>query len=270
MRNKQLSSRNALQAERQVNSFWNDIKHNNNTYYPDNASSDFISDCFGTTMQRQNNTKNTALMSIYHFIGRPKYDAPEMIAIQEYEAAIEQLLTLLEARNIVIDRPNHLSPQDYYHFLVNDLLKNPISNSRIKGLVHTFSYHNFYQDAPDFIPLHAQEVVEDILDLQIPYQGVWLSEGGKVSQKTPIKTSVAQKVKRFRAPYQKIIPVAFQSEKIQRTADNSLYFTFGVVWEGVRLSDGVKEHYEGLGVCQMRLQNRAWLVESMMMPGFEF
>ena len=48
------------------------------------------------------------------------------------------------------------------------------------------------------------------------------------------------------------------------------YQIFGVEWEGILKSNGEKEKHRGIGICQLNLYNRKWLVEGVSFPGFDF
>lgn len=136
-------------------------------------------------------------------------------------------------------------------------------------IMHTFAYHEFYQDRPEFIGFHAQYVIEDLLTLDEPYSGHWLAEECRSDKEVVPKAVILQKINTFRKKYKKIIPVAFQADGLHQT-DTAMYFMFLAKWDGI-LVNGTKESHEGMGICQMQLnEERQWMVEGCRCRGLSF
>jgi len=137
-------------------------------------------------------------------------------------------------------------------------------------IMHTFAYHEFYQDGPEFIEFHAKAVIEGILDLGMPFSGDWLAEECRSDTAVVPKATILKKITAFRAKYNKIIPIAFKAEGIHPTK-TAMYFMFLARWDGILADGGGTEEFEGMGICQLQLNvERQWMVEGIQMPGFEF
>ena len=136
--------------------------------------------------------------------------------------------------------------------------------------MHTFTYHEFHQDGPEFIEFNAKEVIEAILDLKNPHSDNWLAEACRSGTDVVPKATILKKIATFRAKYKEIVPIAFKAEGIHPTK-TAMYFMFLARWDGI-LADGTgTEEFEGMGVCQLQLNaERQWMVEGVQMPGFEF
>jgi hypothetical protein len=195
----------------------------------------------------------------------PTMEVPE----DELETHIESVLALLEKHGIVIDRPEHLSPRGYYHFLAEEFLDHEVTDYSAPGMIQAFSYDEFRHDGPEFIREHVEETLLDLLNLGQEFEGKWISEHCRDQTNAIDRAEVLRRIQAFRARYATIVPIAFQPEGVQRT-EAGMYFFFLIAWEGTPAAGGEPERYEGPGVSQIDWEEGEWLVQGIMMPGFEF
>lgn len=188
---------------------------------------------------------------------------------RELEPQIEALLEQLEAKGIAIDRPEHLSPRGYYHFLSEVFLEEEIPNHSVPGLIHGFLYDELRHDSPDFIRDHVEETLLDLLNLGGDFQGEWLSEHCRNQTDAITKAEALESIRIFRSKYESITPIAFQAQEVKPTHD-AMYLFFGVAWEGRPLKGGAPERYEGMGISQVDWEDGEWRVQGLKIPGFEF
>ncbi|MEM1120932.1 MAG: hypothetical protein AAGJ18_10825 [Bacteroidota bacterium] len=84
------------------------------------------------------------------------------------------------------------------------------------------------------------------------------------------KANIVQEIIQIRNKYQEIIPVDYQPKGILHM-ENGMYFTFLVRWKSIPTNGQPKEEFEGIGICQMTLnEDRQWRVEGIVMPEFKF
>jgi len=96
-----------------------------------------------------------------------------------------------------------------------------------------------------------------------------LTDPCRSGEKMVAQSVIIEKVQDFRAKYKEIIPLAFSAIDA-RTVGPSMFFTFGIAWDGVLATDGEIEHHEGMGICQLAWEDEEWMVQGIEMPGFAF
>lgn len=271
MENEKLTPEEALRADNEIKALDLEINFDATTFISDDAPPELIAAFLDNVKKNEGEFQNAEMVDIYEFIGKPKFAPIDLLETDEqFETEIERLQALFLSKRVFIDRPEFLRPKAYYRFLVNDFFAHQLRNYTGKTIMHTFAYHEFYQDGPEFIGFHAQAVIEDLLHLAQPYSGQWLAEECRSDRDVVPKAVILQKINAFRKKYKKIIPVAFQAEGIHPT-DTAMYFMFLVKWDGILVNGGAKESHEGMGICQLQLnEERQWMVEGVQMPGFEF
>lgn len=187
----------------------------------------------------------------------------------EAERHIEALLEQLMGAGVAIDRPDHLNARGYYHFLRDVLLKHEIPDYQVPGMIHGFIYSEFVHDGPEFIEVHVEETLLDLLHLSSPFEGEWLSEHCRNQTEAISREEALASINGFRSKYSEIKPIAFRPEEIKQTHDG-MYLLFLIKWSGTPADGGEEEAYEGLGVSQVDFEDGEWLVQGICMPGFEF
>ncbi len=271
MKNEKLTPKESLQADNEIKALDLELNFGAKTFISDDAPPELIAAFLDNVKKNEADFQNAPMVAIYEFIGKPKFAPIDLLETDEqFETEIERIQALLLSKRVFIDRPEFLSPRAYYRFLINDFFPHQLRNYTGDTVVHTFTYHEFYQDAPEFIGLNAQAVIEDILNFEKPYNGEWLAEACRSDVDVVPKSTIVKKIKALRTKYKAVIPVAFQPEGFLPT-ETAMYFTFLVRWEGILADGSAKEQFEGMGICQMQLnKERQWMVEGVQMPGFEF
>lgn len=212
---------------------------------------------------------NARMVPVKEFAGIPEQPGYKDVAEEDLEASIQSLLEQLEAAGIVIDRPEHLRPRGYYRFLTEEFLNSEMTDYTAPGMIHGFSYSDFRHDGPEFIREHVEETLLELLNLQRDVEGEWISETCRDQTEAISKAEVLQRIHIFRSKYTDIKPIAFREQQVQQT-EVGMYFFFLVAWEGTPLHGAEPERHEGLGVSQIEFENGEWMVQGIMMPGFEF
>ncbi|MCB0561923.1 MAG: hypothetical protein H6573_12215 [Lewinellaceae bacterium] len=209
------------------------------------------------------------LVSIRQFTQVENLPAADELDDSELEPRIETLLEQLEAKGIVIDRPEHLSARGYYRFLAEEFLQEKINNHAVPGMIHGFLYSELRHDGPEFIRDHVEETLLDLLNLGGDFQGEWLSEHCRNQAEAITKAEALESIHIFRSRYESITPVAFQPQEARRIY-GAMYLFFGIAWEGRPLHGGEPERYEDMGISQVAWEDGEWRVQGLKIPGFEF
>lgn len=212
---------------------------------------------------------NARMVKIRDFAALEAPAPLEAIADTDLEEAIQSILDKLEAAGVLIDRPSHLRPKAYYRFLVEIFLEAEMTDHHAPGMIHGFSYSDYVHDEPEFIQAHVEMTLLEILNLSVDVEGQWISEHCRDQTEAITKAEALERIHIFRSKYREIKPLAFRPEEVKRT-EVGLYFLFLVAWEGIPTSGGEAEEHEGAGVCQIAFEDGEWMIQGIMMPGFEF
>ncbi|MEZ4960458.1 MAG: hypothetical protein R2830_11630 [Saprospiraceae bacterium] len=238
------------------------------TFISGDAPPEVISQWLDNVKNYEAQYANATKVPVYDFIGQPDIVPPDKLKEDEIEPAIEQLLKRLEEKCVLIDRPEHLSPQDYYRFLTEDFMQHPMTDHAAPGMMHFFSYDEFHHDGPEFIKDHVSDFLLDLLNLDHDFEGAWLSENCRDDLHAISRTEVLLRCNAFRAQHRELKPLAFQPENAQ-VHDGTMYLIFGIAWEAAPVI-GEKKTHEGMGICQLGWEDGEWMVQGVNMPGFSF
>lgn len=245
-----------------------DLKYQAPNPISEDASPELVGQWLDQVLQYEEEYPKGPKISVYEFIGRPELMPAAELDDEEYlEAQIDFLLDLFEEHNILIDRPAHLTSKGYYRFLLDDFLPSQTVNPSLKEMVHAFFYDQFRHDSPEFIRSHVEDCLLELLYLDEPFQGIWLSRYCRTETEVISKAEAIERIAAFRDQYHQLIPVSFQAEGVKRTPAG-FYFIFGLAWQGIPKNTTKKECHEGMGVCQVAFEEGEWRVQGILMPGF--
>lgn len=195
MENEHLSPEDELRAENEIKALDLELQFGAKTFISDDAPPELIQAFLKNVQQTEADFQNVPMISIYEFIGSPKFAPIDLLETDEqFEQEIERILELLFSKRMLIDRPEFLKPAGYYRFLVNDIFPHQMRNYTGETIMHNFAYHEFHQDGPEFIGFHAQAVIEDILDLRKDFTGEWITETCRSGQEMIPKAKIVEKV----------------------------------------------------------------------------
>jgi hypothetical protein len=239
------------------------------THISGDAPPEIINEWLGNVKRYEEQYANAPKVPVIEFIGKPDIKPADALTEQNLEPEIERLLKLLEEKCVLIDRPEHLSPQRYYRFLSEEFMQHPMTNHSAPGMMHFFNYDEFHHDGPEFIKDHVSDFLLGLLNLDHDFEGLWLSENCRDDHDVRSKEEVRRRCNTFRAMHQELKPLAFQPEKAE-VHSGTMYLFFGIAWEGLPANGGEKQSHEGMGICQLGWEDGEWLVQGVNMPGFSF
>ena len=267
----QLSPKEDLQADNAIKALNLELKYGAfHAHISDDAPPEIISQWLDNVTNYEDQYAKAGQITIHAFIGKPAVRPGSEISKTELEPEIERLMTLLEEHCVMTVRPAHLNPKAFYRFLSEEFMQHQMTNYTAPGMVHFFPYEEFHRDGPEFMEAHVGDFIQDLMALDRPYEGLWLSENLRDDQHLISKAEAFDRINTFRSSYQKIELGAFTPIKLE-TPPNGIYFIFEGEWFGTPLLKGGElEHHEGPGVIQLGFEDGDWLVQGVMMPGFKF
>ncbi len=259
-----------LKAENQLKALDLELTHGAQMMHiSDDAPPELIAAWLDNVKRYEEQYANAPKIPIYDFIGKPEIKPLDSLKPEEIEPEIERLLALLQEKCVLIDRPEHLSPQRYYQFLTEELMQHLMTDHAAPGMMHFFNYEEFHHDGPEFIEQHVSEFLLDLLNLGWDFEGLWLSENCRDDHDAISKAEVTLRCNTFRAMHRDLKPIGFKAEKAE-IHSGTMYLFFGIAWEAEPMASKEKQRHEGLGVAQLGWEDGEWLVQGVNMPGFKF
>ena len=227
-----LSPEEALRADNEIKSLNLELKYGAlHTHISEDAPPELISQWLDNVTSYEEQCAKAEKITIHEFVGKPALRMASTLKDSELEPEIERLTTVLEKHFVLTDRPEHLKPRDYYRFLCEEFMQHLMTNYSAAGMIHFFPYEEFHREGPEFIELHAGEFIQDLMNLDRPYEGVWLSENLRDDFNKITKSQALERINAFRAHYRKIELGAFSIIKVEQTPVG-MYFLFHAEWFG--------------------------------------
>ncbi len=267
----QLSPEENIQADNALKALNLEMKYGAiETFISDDAPPELVSQWLDDVTAYEEQYAAAEMISVHEFIGAPPIHPVENLAKEKIEPEIERLRELLGQHGIMTDRPEHLSPDAYYSFLSGEFMQHQMTNVSIPGMMHFFPYGDFHRDSPEDLERNVGEFIQDLMGLDTPYSGIWLSENLRDDTKIITKAQALERIEAFRAAYKSIEFGVFSPIKLE-VSQFGQHFLFHAEWFGTPAQPGLpEEHHEGLAVVQVALEGGDWLVQGVMMPGFKF
>lgn len=207
-------------------------------------------------------------VTVREHLGNPKLPTDLPNDSDEFPVLLESIEKLCAEHGLNIIKPTHLKDYAIYRFIIEDILPHKIQPP-VPGMTFVLDYDEFHEDSPHHMERVTQGVVESIIDLRFPFDEDFLSENCRTQKDSISKAEAINSITKFRDKYNEIIPVGFSLMEKEFTR-SAMYQMFGIEWEGILKSNGEKETHHGMGICQLNLKDRKWLVEGVTFPGFDF
>lgn len=258
-----------LRMENELKALDLELTYGATNFIADDAPPELIKMFLDNVANFEATHKDAKMISIREFAKIPDPLLVAEVPEGEFEDRIQTLLEQLESAGVVIDRPEHLTPRGYYRFLTEEFLDEETPDQAAPGMIRGFLYSELRHDGPEFIQEHVEDTLLDLLNLGKDFEGEWISEHCRNQTEAITRAEVVERIHIFRSKYKEIKPIAFRPDGVQQT-EAGMYFIFLVAWEGTPLHGGEPERHEGPGVSQVGFEDGEWLVEGIMMPGFEF
>ncbi|MEO6760227.1 MAG: hypothetical protein ABIO24_12290 [Saprospiraceae bacterium] len=265
----ELTPEEQLRADNEIMALSLELSHDALTYIGDDAPPELINAWLKNVSAYESQHQNAPPISVYDRIGRPAFVAPELLEAATLAGEIARFDTIFEAHGLMVIQPDHVDDAQFYRFLVEELFPHELPDLRLPGMVTVIDYADFHPDHFEIISDRVSEFLIDLLQLDRPYEGLWLSENLRDDHLCIDKATALQRIQDFRERYRAIKPIAFKPEELLN-GEQGTHLMFGICWEGQPVTGGPEERYEGLGVIQLGYEDKQWLVQGVQMPGFNF
>jgi hypothetical protein len=258
-----------LKAQNEIDALNLELLFGANTFIDGDAPPEIISQWLANVKQFEENHSNMPSITIKEYLGNPDYPSIKTVDVVSIPVLIELFEKKLAEKNLILERPTFLSDKGWYNFLITDIFNHQIT-PLLDGMMHYLEYNDFRQDSPEFIGIVTQEMIERIINLDVPFDPQLLAEVCRNTKDQIPKEIAIESIHRFRNTYKQIIPIAFSNIE-QKSTTTAMFQIFGVSWKGIDHNE--EEHsFEGIGVCQLSVdrKSRTWIVEGIEFPGFGF
>lgn len=84
--------------------------------------------------------RNAETVTVRDFVGNPHVRLLGEISPDELPRELDRLIMILDENDVCVEFPEHISEQEKYRSLTEDLLNEEMENVRIEGMMHVFCY----------------------------------------------------------------------------------------------------------------------------------
>jgi hypothetical protein len=223
------------------------------------------------SFEDENRQENQAMTTVFERIGSPAFATPDLLEKTTLPIEIERLLTILEDNGIVPLRPNGVTDEDYYHFLIYDIFPHKVAANRIGEMMFCLDYLDFHPntDQKEVIPKLLSTFLLSLLYLNKPFEVELLAMVCRNDLDKITRKQALQSINAFREQYLEFQPIGYRPEELF-DSEHGIHQMFSVCYEGMRKDTGEKVRHEGLGVAQFIFKENEWWVQGVSMPGFKF
>lgn len=211
--------------------------------------------------------KDVPLITVLEHLGNPTLPTDLNKDSDEISILLASIHKLCEEKGLNIIKPDHLTEYGIYRFMMDDIMPHQFQ-SPLPGMTFVLDYDDFHKDSIFYLEKTAQAMVESIVDLKRPFDEDLLSETCRTVKDQIQKAQAIKSIAAFHDKYSEIIPISFSLFE-KESEQGAIFQTFGVAWEGILNSSGKKESFRGMGICQLSLTDRRWLVEGVSFSGFD-
>jgi hypothetical protein len=209
------------------------------------------------------------MISIYDLAGKPSFRPLAEIPANEVETELNRILEILQQHSIVLDTLCEVEDRELYRFVTEELLNKETNDVRIEGMMHCFTYEEYYPNHEYDIKNRCTELVNHIIDMEkdgdiVPWglaDNVW-NEGNLLT-----KEELNNKIIHFRDSFSSFTghdfeytTVSINDEKNEAEAAAHIHFTGHI--------EGCAETMEFEGICSFSLKCEYdwWTINKFEMP----
>jgi hypothetical protein len=107
--------------------------------------------------------KDAKRVKVYDIIGRPSFKKFEELSPEEVPIALQQILSVMEEKNIALDCCCTYEDALIYRFITEELFQYEVDDISIEGMVQHFIYEEFYPNHDYDLRRHAQDFFQTLL-----------------------------------------------------------------------------------------------------------
>ena len=258
-----------LKADNELKALNLDLEYGGISHIADDTPPEVVSAFLDRVKNFEEQHNSAPKITVCARLGNPVVKSYKDLTTEDCQEQVDKFTKLMKELGLVLLLPEHFNAIGKYRFLVNDVLDHEITDYTHEHMIQTIDYDDFHHDGPKFMEGHVEEFLIRLLTLTEDFEPVWISEECRDSKLDITSDEAVRRINTFRAMYKEIIPIGFDSKGPLPT-ESGMFFEFGIAWEGLPASDGEKEKHEGMGICQVELEDGEWMIQGVMMPGFEF
>lgn len=192
----------------------------------------------------------------------------------KHQDAIDALTEALLEAGVFTEQPEWMHARGYYQFLSTDFLDHTIPEpppvppgSELRHMVGVM-YDQVRSDSPNHMATVTENFLVDLLAPDEPFAGELLAHTCRDGAEVVDKATALAKIRKWKAQWREIKPVAFGPLSPMRGPDGAIYFEFGCEYH-VTDHNGNTEEYNGPGLSQLALEDGEFRVVGFTMEGFE-
>lgn len=210
--------------------------------------------------------RGASLTSVYDFVGNPQFvlEPGERVGHE-----LKRLKKLLQEYNIFPDSVYPVSDHEFYDFIVKDVFKQKIENSKVKLIKHDFSYEDFYPNHVKDINRYTCEFFESLFEFDQEFCTLLvfnevISQNGEIIYEKLVRYLLINWMDGF-------------NELILKDLDLRTTFIDGDVaiqdfyinYYGFDSFSGKRRGYKGKGKLQFIFKYGFWYINKIEFPGIE-
>ncbi len=212
--------------------------------------------------------KDAKRIKVFDALGRPVVKKLEELLPEQIPEALEQLLSLMEERGIVLDCSCRYDESIIYQFITEELFDCEMDDISIEGMVCHFIYEEFYPNHDNDLRRYTHEFFENLLTRKwepefnmyslsktVSYKGVSYSQ-------EDISTIILafQRERTFQLEKFEIVKVVFDGDKGVGKVRGQLIYQAN--------SNQGTVFYRGHAEVEFILDFGYWVLSSIQLPGF--
>ena len=224
-------------------------------------------------MAFENSYANSQPATVFHLLGKPYFKKPDELNDEQLERALEEITTLMSAKNVEVDFSEDVDSHTRYEFIVDELFAHETTFFPVGGMTVHFDYEEFHPNHKKDIENRAKEFLEEwfkqslneksweLADTFILPDGKLLSKAAVAAQLTHIFDAYTA----FTDDKYVIKEVGFQLQE-----GGGLGHAEGLVRYNAVLENGESVPIGGHFKLYMTLEYGWWSIFHIVFPGFEY
>jgi hypothetical protein len=209
------------------------------------------------------------MISIYDLAERPAFRPISEILPDEVESELNRVLEILHQHSVVLDTLCDVDDSELYRFVTEELMNEETNDIRIEGMMHCFTYEEFYPNHEYDIKNRCTELVHHITDKELDGNTAPWGLAAEIWNDGSLftKEQLNKKIVNFRDSFNSFEVHDFQytavnldDDKNEAEAKAYIHFTGNI--------DGLAETVEFKGQCSFSLkcEYEWWTINKFELP----
>jgi hypothetical protein len=237
----------------------------NETSLPPEAESEWL-DYIISFEEQHKNAQNT---TIYSFIGEPGFKPIAELPEEEIEPELERLMEVMYKNQIALDSISEVAPEVMYKFITEEFFKEEISDIRVEGMMHCFSYEDYHPNHEYDLRRYTEEFLSSLLSNQREYITSELYNQISKNNGQMIDNEEVEKILlAFKDAHSEFKINDLQVMDIQYSLEDSQAHTiFELDYEAISVFSGELVRYQGIGRFDSIYDFGFWYIHKIHLPG---